>query len=91
MTTTISLEDISVLDRQVDQLMDYKPIPEHEVKQLCDKVSFLPYPLSYFTFALSLIIYCSNRQKKFSQRKAMSRLLGPQSQCVEISTDNSTT
>ena len=45
MTSTISLEDISVLDRQIDQLMDYKPIPEHEVKALCDKVSLPPYPL----------------------------------------------
>ena len=39
MTTSISLEDISVLDKQIDQLMDYKPIPEHEIKALCDKVS----------------------------------------------------
>ena len=39
MTTILSLDDISVLDRQIDQLMDYKPIPEHEVKALCDKVS----------------------------------------------------
>jgi len=25
------------LDRQIEQLYDYKPIPEHEVKVLCDK------------------------------------------------------
>lgn len=46
MTATISLEDISVLDRQIDQLMDYKPIPEHEVKSLCDKVRPQHYPFS---------------------------------------------
>ena len=33
------MEEISTLDRQIDQLYDYKPIPENEVKALCDKVS----------------------------------------------------
>ena len=37
----LSMEDISVLERQIEQLYDYKPIPEHEVKALCDKVSLL--------------------------------------------------
>ena len=39
MTTTFSLsiDDISILDKQIDLLQDFKPIPEHEVKQLCDK------------------------------------------------------
>jgi len=35
------MEEITLLDRQIDQLYDYKPIPEHEVKGLCDKVSAL--------------------------------------------------
>jgi hypothetical protein len=35
----ISLEEIANLDKQIELLMDYKPIPEHEVKALCDKVS----------------------------------------------------
>ena len=34
----LSLEDISILDKQVEQLQDFKPIPENEVKMLCDKV-----------------------------------------------------
>lgn len=34
----LSLEDISILDKQVDQLQEFKPIPENEVKALCDKV-----------------------------------------------------
>jgi serine/threonine-protein phosphatase 2A catalytic subunit len=33
----LSLEDISILDKQVEQLQDFKPIPENEVKMLCDK------------------------------------------------------
>lgn len=33
------MEDITQLDRQIEQLFDYKPIPEHEVKALCEKVS----------------------------------------------------
>lgn len=33
----LSNEDISILDKQVEQLMEFKPIPEHEVKQLCEK------------------------------------------------------
>ena len=39
MTTSFSLsiDDISILDKQIDLLQDFKPIPEHEVKQLCDK------------------------------------------------------
>ena len=39
MTTSFSLsiDDISILDKQIDLLQDFNPIPEHEVKQLCDK------------------------------------------------------
>ena len=33
------MNDIGTLDRQIAQLQDYKPIPENEVKNLCDKVS----------------------------------------------------
>lgn len=36
---SLSAEDIAHLETQIDQLYDYKPIAEHEVKQLCDKVS----------------------------------------------------
>jgi len=39
MSSILSMEEIAVLDRQIDQLYDYKPIPENEVKGLCDKVS----------------------------------------------------
>lgn len=33
------MEDIQVLDKQIEQLNEYKPISEHEVKALCEKVS----------------------------------------------------
>lgn len=36
---SLNMEDITQLDRQIEQLFDYKPIPEHEVKALCEKVS----------------------------------------------------
>ena len=48
MTSILSLEDISVLDKQIDLLMDYKPIPEHEVKALCDKVLFIFETIIFF-------------------------------------------
>lgn len=32
MLNILNNEDIATLDRQIEQLMDYKPIPEHEVK-----------------------------------------------------------
>lgn len=35
----LSIDDISILDKQIDILTEFKPIPEHEVKLLCDKVS----------------------------------------------------
>jgi hypothetical protein len=35
----LSNEDISILDKQIDMLFEFKPIPEHEVKALCEKVS----------------------------------------------------
>ena len=38
MSSILSMDEIAVLDRQIEQLFDYKPIPEHEVKVLCDKV-----------------------------------------------------
>lgn len=37
MTSILSNEETEVLERQIEQLYDYKPIPEHEVKALCDK------------------------------------------------------
>ena len=39
MLNILNNEDISILDRQIDQLIEFKPIPEHEVKLLCEKVS----------------------------------------------------
>jgi hypothetical protein len=38
MASILSNDEINVLDRQIEMLMDYKPIPEHEVKGLCEKV-----------------------------------------------------
>ena len=37
MSSTLSMEEIGTLDKQIEMLFDYKPIPEHEVKALCDK------------------------------------------------------
>ena len=42
MTSCLNMSEIGILDRQIQQLHDYKPIPENEVKNLCDKVSILP-------------------------------------------------
>ena len=43
MINILNNEDISILDRQIDQLMEFKPIPEHEVKNLCEKVRLMLY------------------------------------------------
>ena len=34
----LTIDDISILDKQIDILTEFKPIAEHEVKLLCDKV-----------------------------------------------------
>jgi hypothetical protein len=47
-TTVLSIDDISILDKQIDQLTEFKPIAEHEVKMLCDKVLFSADKPSYF-------------------------------------------
>jgi len=44
MLNILNNEDISVLDRQIEMLIDFKPIPEHEVKLLCEKVFQTPVP-----------------------------------------------
>ena len=36
-TSLLSMTDIECLDRQVQQLMDCKPLAENEIKQLCEK------------------------------------------------------
>lgn len=41
-TKDLNMADIHVLDKQIETLMDCKPLPETEVKQLCEKVSTLP-------------------------------------------------
>jgi len=51
------MDDISVLDRQIEQLYDYKPIAEHEVKALCEKVSNIFNKPTH------------NRQKKFFPKR----------------------
>ena len=40
MLSILNNEDISTLDRQIEQLIEFKPIPEHEVKILCEKVRY---------------------------------------------------
>jgi len=35
---SLTMSDIQMLDRQVSQLMECKPLSETDVKQLCDKV-----------------------------------------------------
>ena len=37
---SLTMSEIQTLDKQIDQLLECKPISEQEVKQLCDKVSF---------------------------------------------------
>jgi len=37
MTSILSLSEIATLDRHIEQLNNYKPIAENEVKVLCDK------------------------------------------------------
>ena len=39
----MNTSEIGTLDRQIAQLNEYKPIPENEVKNLCDKVSLTSY------------------------------------------------
>jgi hypothetical protein len=79
MSSTLSMDDIANLDRQIDQLYDYKPIPEHEVKALCEKVR-LPLPtnalpsLSYrclsFQIYLTQLIVGEGDPGKGEQRAA---------------------
>ena len=35
----INFEDLSNLDKQIDVLLSCKPLPESQIKQLCEKVS----------------------------------------------------
>ena len=35
--STLHIEEIAMLDKQIDQLYNFKPISEPEVKMLCDK------------------------------------------------------
>jgi len=37
----LSTDDINLLDSHIENLYEQKPIPEHEVKALCEKVSFI--------------------------------------------------
>jgi len=34
----LAISEIQVLDKEINQLMDCKPLTEADVKQLCDKV-----------------------------------------------------
>ena len=45
----INFEDIANLDKQIETLLTCKPLPEIQIKQLCDKVS------SFFLHAFLLL------------------------------------
>ncbi len=63
MSGKLTMEDVSTLERHIDLLFEYKPIPEHEVKALCEKVR---------------IGLLNDRQKRFfKQRVTFSRLNVP--------------
>ena len=34
---TVKIDDLSVLDKQIETLMECKPLSEAEVKQLCER------------------------------------------------------
>ena len=36
--TNLSTSEIKELDRQIEQLMECKPLPENEVKKICERV-----------------------------------------------------
>jgi len=40
---TLSPADVGNLDKYIEQLMECKPLAEAEVRQLCEKVSHIPY------------------------------------------------
>ena len=40
--TEINMNDIMILDKSIETLMECKPLPETEVKALCDRVSDIP-------------------------------------------------
>jgi hypothetical protein len=65
MSYILSMDEINILDKQIELLMDYKPVPEHEVKALCEKV-----PLSTRFYQITY------RPKKSWQRRAMCSLSG---------------
>ena len=41
MSAFLSNDEVDILERQIEQLYEYTPIPEHEVKALCDKAKEL--------------------------------------------------
>ena len=43
----LNLPELFGLDKQIEVLMECKPLPENDVKQLCEKVTlFISQPLS---------------------------------------------
>ena len=85
----LSGADIHVLDKQIETLMECKPLSENEVKQLCERVSSLP----IWLFPSNFMAYPNHfhRLKKSSYKIQMFLTWEPQWQSVEIFTDSSTT
>ena len=57
--------EIGVLDRQLECLLDCKPLPENEIKQLCEKV----YIFFSFIFILYYIKYVIGKRNNFRRRE----------------------
>ena len=89
MLSILNNEDISTLDRQIEQLIDFKPIPEHEVKMLCEKVRIKGGLISHLMSAEQVNNgFDTYRLKKYSQKSQMFKEFAAQSLYVVIFTVN---
>lgn len=64
----LHMNEIHVLDKQIETLMECKPLPENEVKILCERVGFSSLILLLFLYIPCLLM------SRIGQRNFDSRL-----------------
>ena len=85
----LNIPELHNLEKQIEVLMECKPLPETEVKQLCERVSAIPSFLK--TPPIKQILMNLNRQKRFWFKSRTCSKWELQSLFVETSTDSSMT
>ena len=73
---TVKIDDLSVLDKQIETLMECKPLSEAEVKQLCERAQEVLIQESNVSVVRAPVTICGDIHGQFHDLKELFRIGG---------------